>query len=425
MRIEFTSISLICLSSLLYLWVVDNKTFFKRKETLYQSLYLIVLFFLSLIQAYGFLSYAFFPFFIVRFLILSKRFDSWLISGVSLIWKFTILVIIQLLTFDLPRLLFSINFFSSIPVTTLLVISQIVLCLFLCGITSHFINRLNMIEIFSSIKKRYRVASLLVLLFFMVTFSLYFFGIQKNSLSILLLSSILLCLSGILFSSLFYFIVKTYKQAKEYEILSLSLSKITKKYENISDFRHDYNGILLSLSGYIDSGDLKNAQRYIHSIIDYSSGIFIPEYYTQLSKISLMPIKSVLASYGEKAINKDIAFILKVPTTINCIKMDVIDFIRCLTVLLDNAFESVVGQKKNVIQVTLENHNDYFSLTIKNPDPSSVPLEKLMEKGYSTKKKHKGKGLSNIAKICDEYNGVDYTIQRLSNTFVASLIIEN
>ncbi|MTD39058.1 GHKL domain-containing protein [Erwinia sp. CPCC 100877] len=424
MHIIFTIPSIISLNALLFLWIVDYKIFFPKKETMIQSIYLIIIFSLSLLFSSRILSFATIFYLVFHFILLLKHFGSWLISVISLLWKFTIFLLVSLITFDLPIFLFSVRFFSSSLLTALLIISQSLLLMICCYTTRHLIKKLDIINMMSSIKKKYRLLSILTVCLYSVIFYLYLLGIVLHSFSLFILSAALLSITGILFSCLFYFIARTYKQTNDYKFLAHSFSNITQKYEQLSDFKHDYNNILLSLNGYIETGDLDNAKQYMRSINDYSSEIFIPEYYLQLSKIAPMPIKSIIASFGERAIKQNIFFLLEVSTTINDVNMNLIDFVRCISILLNNSFEAVQSQDSPSVQVTFEKHEHYIMFTVKNPDNSSAPLDKLMKKGFSTKANHTGKGLFTVNKICNNYSGVYFNIERLSGFFIATITID-
>lgn len=152
--------------------------------------------------------------------------------------------------------------------------------------------------------------------------------------------------------------------------------------------------------------------------------LLIPEYYSQLTKISLMPIKSILASFGERAIHQNITFLLNIRTTINEININIIDFVRCISIFLNNSFGAVQTQNNPTIQVIFEKREHYILFTVKNFNNSSVSLDKLMKRDFSTKPQHAGKGLYIINKICNNYSGAYFSIERTSDFFIATITID-
>ncbi|MBO0472167.1 GHKL domain-containing protein [Enterococcus ureasiticus] len=222
---------------------------------------------------------------------------------------------------------------------------------------------------------------------------------------------------------IFYLISSSYTQKEEYTQLSQSLITVQEKYQSITDFRHDYKGILISLNGYLELDDIENAKKYIASITNYSSSVLIPEYYFQLSNISITPLQSVLATFGENMNQKKVPFTLIVEGKIIDIGIQLIDYIRCLTILLNNAEEAVISKKEPTIQVEMTQTESEVILVIKNSDYSNTPLTKIVENGFTSKENHTGKGLSIINKLENEYSNLDFRIERTNNVFVARLVV--
>jgi two-component system sensor histidine kinase AgrC len=411
------------IDGLLLMWIVDYRNIFQKKECIFLSIYLTLALLLSILYPY-ILDWFFLSFvIIIRSVIIVYRYNNWLIPVVSFLWKFTFLLFIWLLTYDFPLIFFSFNSLSSLQTIFLLVFAQLSLLVPICFLIRHFIKLFNVVTVLNSVKKKYRLFSILVIAFYTITIILYLQSLYSNSTSRLLLSFLIVCISGFLFSIIFYFISKDYKQSEEFKIMAHLLSHNTQQYELTSNFIHDYNGILLSLNGYLDSGDLEGAKKYLHSIVDYSADILGSKYYLELTKITVTPVIAVLSTFSEKATNLQIDIALTVTRPLYYVNMDLIDFIRCLNILLNNAFESVQDQPNSFIQVIFENNEKYLSLIIKNPDTSTIPLEKIMKKGFSSKSNHSGKGLYIVSKICNNYNNVHFAIHRINGIFTTTLTI--
>jgi two-component system sensor histidine kinase AgrC len=423
LHILFTVPSMLYIDGLLLMWIVDYRNIFQKKECIFLSIYLTLALLMSILYPY-ILDWFFLSFvIIIRSVIIVYRYNNLLIPVVSFLWKFTFLLFIWLLTYDFPLIFFSFNSLSSLQTIFLLVFAQLLLLVPICFLIRHFIKLFNVVTVLNSVKKKYRLFSILVIAFYTITIVLYLQSLYSNSTSRLLLSFLIVCISGFLFSIIFYFISKDYKQSEEFKIMAHLLSHNTQQYELTSNFIHDYNGILLSLNGYLDSGDLEGAKKYLHSIVDYSADILGSKYYLELTKITVTPVIAVLSTFSEKATNLQIDIALTVTRPLYYVNMDLIDFIRCLNILLNNAFESVQDQPNSFIQVIFENNEKYLSLIIKNPDTSTIPLEKIMKKGFSSKSNHSGKGLHIVSKICNNYNNVHFAIHRINGIFTTTLTI--
>lgn len=151
--------------------------------------------------------------------------------------------------------------------------------------------------------------------------------------------------------------------------------------------------------------------------------MLIPEYYFQLSRIPIPPVQSVLAAFGEQALEQKIEFILDIEVEIPYINMELVDFIRCLTILINNAFEASSMLEHRTIHVNIEKKDNYFIFNIKNEDYSQVPLNDLLKKGFSSKSNHSGSGLNIVTNICENYRNVSFEIKRADNIFIATISV--
>ncbi|MGX7414088.1 sensor histidine kinase [Enterococcus caccae] len=242
---------------------------------------------------------------------------------------------------------------------------------------------------------------------------------------LLALFFLLICLSGFLFSFFFHLIASSYNQRQAYVTMAKSMNSVKEKYETTLEFRHDYRNILTSVNGYLNDGKITDAKTYIQSIINYSSSVIIPEYYSQLLNLSIPPIQAILLAFFEQASSKGINLYVDIPQKIYQIDMDLIDLTRCLSILLDNALEAYNEDKNYTIQVSIYQENDHTLFLIKNPFTSDthLSLDKMLEKKYTTKKGHLGKGLPIVIKITSEYTNVVMDFYIENDLFTSNLVI--
>lgn len=415
--------TMIFLNCFILVWGIDFRTLFTRRQCIFLSGVLFFSIVASLTFSYKVNLLIFLIYLTIRFYMLLTRFNNWLTPLLSFLLKFTILAFLWMISFDLPELLFHFNFLSSSYLKLILICSQSTFLILFSQYFTKAAKKMDIINMLNSIKKKYKYFSLTVISMYLFIFIVHLLFYQSQSPLLFIISFIPLFTSASLLSVLFYFIAASYRKDQEYHILSLTLSSIKEKYEQTHEFRHDYKGILLSLNGYLEAGQVEEATNYVHSIIDYSTNMLIPEYYTQLSLIPLPPVQSVLASFGEKALEQNVDFILDIRTEISYINMELIDFIRCLTILINNAFEGATKQKKHTVYVTMEKKDNYFILNTKNEDYSNTPLNKLLKRGFSSKANHSGNGLNIVTGICDNYIKASFDIKRIDNVFVTTLSI--
>lgn len=187
--------------------------------------------------------------------------------------------------------------------------------------------------------------------------------------------------------------------------------KINEIYDEFRSFRHDFQNHILCLQSILDANDVEQAQEYLSSLVDRSSGTK-PKYNTGSVIIdALLNDKSTAA---EKQ-NISIEFTGYVPTT----GIHNIDLCTIFANAIDNAIEAC--RKSNstedkYIRICSDFRQGYYFLTITNPIFETIQLEKGR---IITSKKNKtlhGYGLANIIKAVKKYNG-DTNISTQDNYF--------
>ncbi|WP_430603123.1 sensor histidine kinase [Enterococcus sp. DIV0724b] len=331
------------------------------------------------------------------------------------------LLLVWTISYALPNLILS----ASPNLSLLLLLSQPVLLIIVCLLMRFYIKKYDFFLILKSVQKKYRLLSLAIFLFFGILFSIYRLIVDTISVQTLTFVFLLICLSGFLFSFFFYLIASSYNQRQAYLTLSKSMNSVKERYETTIEFRHDYKNILTSINGYLSDGHIADAQNYIQSIINYSSSILVPEYYSQLLNLAIPPIQAVLLSFFEQVSSKGITLYVNIPQKIYQVDMDLIDLTRCLSILLDNALEAHQKDSNYIIQVSITQEENQIIIMIKNSFNlnKDISLSKMFEDNYTTKDGHRGKGLTIINKITSEYTNVTIDFWLEDDFITASLLI--
>ena len=180
-------------------------------------------------------------------------------------------------------------------------------------------------------------------------------------------------------------------------------------YNSLRSFKHDYVNILLSLSGYIEEGDLDRLKDFFESKIFPTKNLITGEDYklNQLSNISVLEIKSLLSAKMIYAHESGIDVTIDIPDKVESFLIDTVDLARILGIFLDNAIESTLETEQPQIGLNIIQNKTGVSIIISNRfRDSSVMLHKLKQKGFSTKIGHQGIGLGNAQKIISSYDNV-------------------
>ncbi len=209
------------------------------------------------------------------------------------------------------------------------------------------------------------------------------------------------------------------EQAKQKALQDLQdyAQNLEAMYNGLRSFKHDYVNILLSLSGYIENGDMDELKKFFESKIFPTKNLIDQGDYklNQLGNIGVLEIKSLLCAKMIYAHESGIEVTIDIPDKVDGFLMDTVDLARILGIFLDNAIEAALETSQPQIGLNIIQNEEGVSVIISNCfQDNGVALHRLKQKGFSTKTGHQGIGLSNVQKIIGSYDNVllETTIRR-------------
>ena len=225
-------------------------------------------------------------------------------------------------------------------------------------------------------------------------------------------------LSGYLLVMLFLFLAmrrfyleQVQADAKQKALLDLQdyAHNLEGLYNSLRSFKHDYVNILLSLSGYIENGDIDQLKEFFDNKIFPTKNLIDQGDYKlhQLGNIGVLEIKSLLSAKMIYAHDSGIDVTIDIPDRVDHFPMDTVDLARILGIFLDNAMEAALETRQPQIGLNILPNESGVAIIIRNRFRDiGVALHKLKQKGFSTKEGHPGIGLSNARKIISSYDNV-------------------
>ena len=203
--------------------------------------------------------------------------------------------------------------------------------------------------------------------------------------------------------------VQTEARQKALQDLQDYTHNLETMYNGMRSFKHDYINILLSISGYIENGDLDELKTYFESKIFPTKNLIDQGDYklSQLGNIGVLEIKSLLSAKMIYAHESGIDVTIDIPDRVDSFPIDTVDLARILGIFLDNAIEAALETEQPQIGLNIIQNKAGVSIIISNRFPDNgLALHKLKQKGFSTKAGHQGLGLSNAQKIISSYDNV-------------------
>lgn len=230
------------------------------------------------------------------------------------------------------------------------------------------------------------------------------------------------------------FIWMTIKQKEKYEqkvkdkeliYLKKYTDSLEKDQEQSARFRHDYKNLLLSLKERATFHQDLALKEQIESLEHYSQPYLTDKFaYRYLKNVKNEYVKSLLLSKMYEASQQYIHCTFECPNEIQKIPMDIFDFIRVLGILIDNALEAAVGSDEKEVSIAIYQDETQLEFTIINHfDNEAIALEKMTQKGVTTKEGHQGLGLSNIEEINKKNKNMFVNYRVESKQFLAQVVV--
>ena len=211
------------------------------------------------------------------------------------------------------------------------------------------------------------------------------------------------------------------KQKKfEQKHLQTYTDEIVKLYNEIRGFRHDYAGMLVSMQMAIDSEDLQEIDRVYNEVLVKANQKLRSEKYTyfDLNNIDDSALRSLIAQSIIYARNSGVEFTLEVKDVITRLSMDLLDLVRIMSILLNNAVEGAADSYLKQMEVAVIKMDFETVIVIQNSCKITMtPSEDLFALGFSTKGRNRGLGLNNVKEILDKYDNIILETEMEDNTF--------
>ena len=195
----------------------------------------------------------------------------------------------------------------------------------------------------------------------------------------------------------------------EQEYLQNYTDEIVSLYNEIRGFRHDYAGMMVSMQTAIDSKDLQEIDRIYNEVFVKANHKLRSDKYTyfDLNNLEDSALRSVIAQSIANARVHDIEYTLEVKDIISPLAMELLDLVRVMSILLNNAVEGALESYRKQMEVAVIKLESEILIIIQNSRKNRlIKPEEIFNIGYSTKGINRGIGLNNVKEILEKYDDV-------------------
>lgn len=250
--------------------------------------------------------------------------------------------------------------------------------------------------------------------------------------SALTMNSVLFGICFIINGIILYYCIRQI-QAEEHLKANKTKTMMTKNYidglecmiDESCSIRHDYKNILATMSGYLQEDDYTGLKKYFENNIRdfYVSADKSGKIWSALADVQPMELKGFLYEKALRASSMQVDFQVVIEQGAVIRYPDMENLIRVFGNLLDNAIEAAAESEDKYITLHILKKESSVFFIIQNTFKEKPDLEKIFEKGYTTKGDEHGNGLYFVKEYLDKRDDIYpiFSIER--NEFVQSLEI--
>lgn len=213
---------------------------------------------------------------------------------------------------------------------------------------------------------------------------------------------------------------ETYDRLQEYT------NQIEAMYSSLRSFKHDYSNIMLSMSGYIESGDMDGLRAYFNNKIIPANKTLSKNtaHLNYLMNLKITELKSVISAKLLYAIEQGISVTVEITEEISEFPIDTMELSRVLGIFLDNATEAALETQNPSIQFAVIVSDTEYLLIISNTFTNhGLPISTLRQPTVSSKGINRGIGLYNAQEILSKYKHVFWDTETSETHFTQRLRI--
>ena len=145
----------------------------------------------------------------------------------------------------------------------------------------------------------------------------------------------------------------------------------------------------------------------------------------KLSRVLIPEVKSVLSVKTTTAHQHKIDVMIDIPEAIESIPLSMVDFIRMISILLDNAIEAAVLSHEKKLHIALFELGQCLYFIVRNSsEETAIDLQEIFNKSYSSKNDGRGYGLFSLKRLVEKQENVSLETSFTAPYFTQTLIMK-
>ena len=191
--------------------------------------------------------------------------------------------------------------------------------------------------------------------------------------------------------------------------LQLYTERLNEASMELVKFRHDHKNLMIPLRHLIEEKKWDDALMYFDGYMnEFTANINVIDIYIEkLNKVQIPEIKSILLDKCAKAQLQGTRVVVEVYDSVAISSKSVlIDVCRIIGIFMDNAVEACEGVDNTELRVYVSGKDDCALFVINNTCHTAPDINRIKEKGFSTKGIGRGIGLHTVEQILKKGTGI-------------------
>lgn len=430
---EYNNVFFLLITSIAAILIAINNISNCRLETKDNILMSISIVFTYLFIRYFFPRFATVVIYIVPIFFIYKKSKNIFSSIFIDIFAWVLVIIINDLALSICYVIFRI---SSVTYNVQFLCTCFIVYTMIYMITKYFGKLYNEYRIFiyKNLTSKYFI---FIYIMVIITFGVFYHSINwnkylDNSYIIVVNSAIELAYGLVMILVCISLLISVRKEEKvkyekaQLESLKEYIGNLEEMYTEMRKFRHDYINVVSSISAFIEDKDMQGLEEYFNNNIYYLNNKIHKNNYKlgALKNILMQEVKGLISAKVMRAQELGIDVVIDVVEAIDDIKMQKIDLIRSLGIILDNAIEASMESEGKSINIILVKKEKSVVIVVTNTYGNKIlPISKMFKAGISTKGENRGLGLSNLKEITGRYANVALDTYIENNIFIQEMEI--
>lgn len=271
------------------------------------------------------------------------------------------------------------------------------------------------INVFDNMSKQFKLLLIINLLLMIIVIGMQYYLINYYTET---MPSFIIFIN--IASLIAYFVISIYSivssskleiTERNLEGANLTIHSLRVLHDTVRTFKHDFDNIINGIGGYIANDDMDGLKEYYNQLLQdcrktnnlYSLS---PDVINQPAIYNILATKYYVADELNIQIDLDIFLDLNEIDK----HMKIYEFTRILGILLDNSIEAAKDCEEKLIKVSFrkEDVKHRIIVAIENTyNNKDVNIEKIFDKGFSSKERNTGLGLWKVRQILKRNNNLN------------------